>query len=59
MVVEAGVAPAVRATASTRRAARQRGVIGDFAQALYQQVWDVLAERITSGVWKPGAVIPN
>jgi GntR family transcriptional regulator len=28
-------------------------------KALYQQVWDVLAERITSGVWKPGAVIPN
>ncbi len=28
-------------------------------RALYLQVWDALAGRITSGAWKPGSAIPN
>ena len=28
-------------------------------RALYLQVWDALAGRITSGEWKPGSAIPN
>src|SRR5262245_36034582 len=28
-------------------------------RALYLQVWDALAERITSGAWKPGTAVPN
>jgi len=28
-------------------------------RALYLQVWDTLAGRITSGAWKPGSAIPN
>ena len=28
-------------------------------QALYLQVYDSLAQRIASGMWKPGPPIPN
>lgn len=31
----------------------------DFRQSLYQQVYDKIRERIISGAWKPGSLVPG
>ncbi|KAB2916296.1 MAG: GntR family transcriptional regulator [Hyphomicrobiaceae bacterium] len=36
-----------------------QGSLGLSRRPLYVQVCDLLAERITSGIWKPGSTLPN